>query len=158
MLSNVNANAKPWTLWRWTHRLFKKIKNAIFLEILKNPFKRLLQWVQNLTNFFLFQISQQIWLLGASKVSAKMGRGWQANWAMAKIFVSNLCKHVMNKCWKFQADILIHICVIADQPKICCNNRPTFHRMQSISWKVGLLLQQIFGQSAITQIWIKISA
>ena len=28
---------------RWTQRLFKKIKNAIFLEILKNPFKRLLQ-------------------------------------------------------------------------------------------------------------------
>ena len=58
-----------WTSWGWTHRLFKKIKNAIFLEILKNPFKRLLQWVQNLTNFFHFEISQQIWLLEAFKVS-----------------------------------------------------------------------------------------
>ena len=29
--------------------------------------------------FFLFEISQQIWLLEASKVSAKMGRGWQAD-------------------------------------------------------------------------------
>ena len=29
--------------------------------------------------FFLFKISQQIWLLEASKVSAEMGRGWQAD-------------------------------------------------------------------------------
>ena len=29
--------------------------------------------------FFLFKISQQIWLLEPSKVSAKMGRGWQAD-------------------------------------------------------------------------------
>ena len=52
---------------------------AIFKEILQNPFKQLLQWVKNLAIFFLFKISQQIWLLEASKVSAKMGRGWQAN-------------------------------------------------------------------------------
>ena len=71
--------AGPWTSLRWTHRLFKKIKNAIFLEALKNPFKRLLQQVQNLTSFFLFRISQQIRSLEASKVSAEMGRGWQAD-------------------------------------------------------------------------------
>ena len=53
----------------------KKLKAPLFLEILKNPFKRLLQWVQNLTNFFLFQISQQIGSLEVSKVLAKMGRG-----------------------------------------------------------------------------------
>ena len=54
-------------------------------------------------------ISQQIWLLEASKVSAKMGRGWQADWATAKIFFSNLRTHEINRCWKFQADILIHV-------------------------------------------------
>ena len=34
---------------------------------MKNPFKRLLQWIKNLTIFFLFEISQQILLLEASK-------------------------------------------------------------------------------------------
>ena len=29
--------------------------------------------------FFPFEISQQIWLLEASKVSAEMGHGWQAD-------------------------------------------------------------------------------
>ena len=38
--------------------------------------------------FFLFEISQQIWLLEASKVLAEMGRGWQADWATAKLFLS----------------------------------------------------------------------
>ena len=49
-----------------------------------------------------------------------MGRSWQANWAMTKIYMSNLRKHVMNKCWKFQADILIHIWSRAKR-LICCN-------------------------------------
>ena len=35
--------------------------------------------------FFLFKISQQIRSLEASKVLAKIGRGWQADQAMAKI-------------------------------------------------------------------------
>ena len=72
-------------------------------------------------HFFLFEISQQIWLLEASKVLAKMGHSWQANWAMAKIFFSNLRKHVMNICWKFQADISIHIWFRAKWLKNCCN-------------------------------------
>ena len=38
-------------------------------------------------HFFLFEISQQIWLLEASKVSAEMGCGWQADGAMAISFV-----------------------------------------------------------------------
>ena len=58
------------TSWRWTPWLGEKNQNAIFLEIFQNPFNRLLQWVQNLTNFFLFLISQQVWLLEASKVLA----------------------------------------------------------------------------------------
>ena len=109
---------------------------------MKNLFKRLLQWVQNLTIFFLFQISQQIWLLEASKVSAEMGRGWQADWATAKIFFSNLCKHEMNKCWKIQADILIHIWFRAKRLKICCNNRPPFGKHQHQLKKFWPLLNQ----------------
>ena len=34
---------------------FQKISSAIFQEILKNPFKRLLQWVQNLIFFFILK-------------------------------------------------------------------------------------------------------
>ena len=56
----------------------KKLKTPFFLEILKNPFNRLLLEVQNLTRFFLFRISQQIRLLEASKISAEMGHGRQA--------------------------------------------------------------------------------
>ena len=71
--------------------------------------------------FFLFEISQQIQLLEASKVLAKMGRGWQAGWVLAKIFSSNLHRHVMNKCWKFQEDSLTLVWFIAERLKICCN-------------------------------------
>ena len=76
--------------------------------------------------FFLFEISQQIWLLEASKVLAKMGRGWQAVWVMAKIFISNLHKLVMNKCWKFQEDILILVWDRAKWLKICCDQWTLF--------------------------------
>ena len=69
--------------------------------------------------FFLFEIFQQIRLLEASKVLAEMGHRWQAVWAMAKIFSSNLCKHMMNKWWKFQEDILILVWVRAKWLKIC---------------------------------------
>ena len=62
--------------------------------------------------FFLFQISQQIELLETSKILAEMGRSWQADWATAKIFLSNLHRHVMNKCWKFQEVILILVWAI----------------------------------------------
>ena len=125
---------------------------------MKNPFRRSLQWVQNLTIFCLFEISQQIWLLEVSKISAKMGCGWQADWAMAKIFFSNLRKHEMNKCWKFQADILIHVWFRAKRLKICCNQwTPKVH--QGLICTLGVhWLQQIFSLLALNQTWIKISA
>ena len=59
-------------------------------------------------NFF-----QQIQWLETFKVWAKMGRGWRAVWVMAKIFLLNLRSLMMNKCWKFQEDILIFVWVIA---------------------------------------------
>ena len=71
--------------------------------------------------FFLFRISQHIQSLETSRVSAKMGCGWQAGWVLAKIFSSNLHRHVMNKCWKFQEDSLILVWFIAEWLKICCN-------------------------------------
>ena len=85
----------------------KKFKTPFFKDIEKS-FQEVILMGPEPHHFFLFEISQQIWLLEASKVSAKMGRGWQADWAMAKIFLSNLRKHVINKCWKFHADISIH--------------------------------------------------
>ena len=87
-----------------------------------------------------------------------MGRGWQADWARAKNFFSNLRKHEMNKCWKFQADILIHVWFRAKRLKICCNNRPPLGKHQHQLPRGGLLLQQIFSLLALNQIWIKISA
>ena len=88
---------------------------------MKNPFKSLLQWVQNLTIFFLLKISQQIWLLEPSKVLADMGCGWQVDWATAKMFLSNLHSLVMNKCWKFQKDILIYVKMFDMKPrKLIC--------------------------------------
>ena len=94
---------------------------------------------------FSFWISQQIRLLEASTVSAEMGCGWQADWATAEIFFSNLCTHEMNKCWKFQADILIHVWFRAKRLKICCNNRPPLGNWCWCLPRGGLLLQQIFS-------------
>ena len=113
-----------WTSRRWTNCPFEKFQNTIFKEILKNTFKRLLRLVQNLTIFFLFRISLKIQLLEPSKVLAKMGRGWQAGWVMAKIFLSNLHRHMMNKYWKFQEDTLIIVWIIAKWLKICCSQWP----------------------------------
>ena len=96
--------------------------------------------------------------LEASKVLAKMGRGWQADWAMAKIFLSNLRKHVINKCWKFQADIFIHFWFRAKWLKICCNQWTHVGQMDSC-WTTWVhWLQQIFSHLALNQIWIEISA
>ena len=97
-------------------------------------------------------------LLEASKVLAKMGRSWQANWAMAKIFVSNLRKHAMDKCWKFQADISIHIWFRAKWLKICCYQ---WTQIAQNCQKCAIwvhLLQQFFSHLALNQIWIEISA
>ena len=87
-----------------------------------------------------------------------MGRGWQADWAMAKIFFSNLRKHVMNKCWKFQGNILILVWARGKRLKICCNSRPPLGKHQHQLPRGGLLLQQIFSLLALNQTWIKISA
>ena len=87
-----------------------------------------------------------------------MGRGGQAIQKMAKIFESNLHKFVMNKCWKFQEDILILVWFRAERLKICCNKwTPVVHYHQK--WTTGVhLLQQIFGYLAINQTKIKISS
>ena len=53
-----------------------------------------------------------------------MGRGGQADWAMAKILMSIWQSHLMNKCWKFQENSLIHVWVIAKRLKNCCNKWP----------------------------------
>ena len=87
-----------------------------------------------------------------------MGRGWQADWAMTKIFLSNLRKHVMNKCWKFQADISIHIWFRAKWLKICCNQWTHVVQHESICPTWVHWLQQIFSYLALNQKWIKISA
>ena len=64
----------------------------------------------------------------------------------------------MNICWKFQEDILILDWIIAESLKICCNHRPTLGNCCWCLPRVGLLLQQIFTHSAITQTRIKISS
>ena len=71
--------------------------------------------------FFLFEISQQIQLLETSKFLAQRGHGWQADWAMAKIFLSNLHKLMIDNCWKFQEDILFYILARGKRLKTCCN-------------------------------------
>ena len=87
-----------------------------------------------------------------------MGRGWQAVWVLAKIFLSNLHRHMMNECWKFQEFILILVWLTAEWLKIYCNSTPTLGKHQRQLPRVGLLLQRIFSHSAITQTRIKISS
>ena len=86
-----------------------------------------------------------------------MGRGRQAIWVMAEIFQSNLHRHLMNKCWKFQEDILILVWFRAERLKICRDQwTPVVHYHQK--WTTGVhLLQQIFSLSALNQTRIKIS-
>ena len=87
-----------------------------------------------------------------------MGHSRQADWVMAKFFLSNLHRHMINICWKFQEDILILVWLIAEWLKIYCNSRPTLGNCCWCLPRVGLLLQQIFSDSAITQTKIKISS
>ena len=108
--------------------------------------------------FFLFKISQQIWSLEASKNLAKMGRGWQADCVGTKTFLSIWHKLVMNKCWKFQEDILILVWVRAKWLKICCNQW-TLYGQHYQKWPKRVhWLQQIFSHLALTQTRIKISS
>ena len=77
---------------------------------------------------------------------------------MAKNFILNLRKHVMNKCWKFQANILIYIWFRAKRLKICCNQWTHIGQMDS-SWPIWVhWLQQIFSHLALSQTSIEISA
>ena len=87
-----------------------------------------------------------------------MGCDGQAVWNMAKIFFSNLRKHVMNKCWKFQADISIHFWFRAKSLEICCNQWTHIGQKDSC-WTIWVhWLQQIFSHLALNQKWIEISA
>ena len=90
--------------------------------------------------FFLFKISQQIRLLEASKVLAKMGLGWQAVWVIAKFFLSNLHNYMMNKSGKFHEDILILVWVRAYWVKNCCNQRTPNVRIKISLWKFSIFL------------------
>ena len=65
---------------------------------------------------------------------------------------------MINKCWKFQEDILIYIWFRAKWLKNCCNNRPTLGNRKSGLPRVGHWLQQIFSHLALNQKWIEISA
>ena len=77
---------------------------------------------------------------------------WLAGWlSNCQNFFSNLRTHEMNKCWKFQADILIHVWFRAKRLKICCNQWTP--EVQIRPWcTLGVhWLQQISSYLAITQ-------
>ena len=59
--------------------LVRKISKRHFLRDIEKSFQEDTPMGPEPHHFFLFEISQQIWLLEASKVLAKMGRGWQAD-------------------------------------------------------------------------------
>ena len=59
-----------------------------FLRDIEKSFQEVTEMGPKPHHFFLFEISQQIWLLEASKVSAEMGCSWEADKAMAKFFLS----------------------------------------------------------------------
>ena len=64
----------------------------------------------------------------------------------------------MNKCWKFQEDILILVWFRAERLKICCNQWPPVAELCWNSASGGHWLQQIFSLSALNQTRIKISS
>ena len=57
----------------------RKISKRNFLRDIEKFFQEVTPMGPEAHHFFLFEISQQIWLLEASKVLAEMGRGWQAD-------------------------------------------------------------------------------
>ena len=77
---------------------------------------------------------------------------------IAKIFLSSLHKRMMNKCWKFQEDILILVWVVAKWLKICCNQCTPNAQMGPWCALGGHWLQQLFSHFAITQTIIKVSS
>ena len=67
--------------------LIQKISKCHFLRDIEKSFQEVTPMSLEPHLFFLFKTSQQIWLLEPSKVLAKMGCGWQADWATAKILL-----------------------------------------------------------------------
>ena len=59
--------------------LVQKISKRHLMRYVEKPFQEVTPMGPEPHHFFLFEISEQIWLLEAYKVSAKMGRGWQAD-------------------------------------------------------------------------------
>ena len=59
--------------------LVRKILKRHFLRDIEKSFQEVTPMGPEPHHFFLFEISQQIWLLEASKVLAEMGRGRQAD-------------------------------------------------------------------------------
>ena len=57
----------------------RKNSKRHFLRDISKSFQEVTLMGPEPHHFFLFQISQQIWLLEVSKVLAEMGRGWQAD-------------------------------------------------------------------------------
>jgi len=57
---------------------WQKNSKCHFFRDIKNSFHEVTHIGLEPHQFFLFKISQQMQLLEASKVSAKMDRGWQA--------------------------------------------------------------------------------
>ena len=66
---------------------FEKIVKRHFFQDIEISFKWVTGIILKITQFFLFEKSQQMWSLEAFKILAEMGCGWQADWAMAKIFL-----------------------------------------------------------------------
>ena len=63
---------------RMDPQAFQKNQKRHFFRDIQKSFQEITPMVPEPHLFFLFKISQQIWLLDASKVSAKMDLGWQA--------------------------------------------------------------------------------
>ena len=120
-------------------RLGEKFQNAIFH--IQNSFHEVTHIGLEPHQFFFFLRCLNKQSLETLKVLAEMGRGWQASGVWAKIFSSNLHRHVMKKCWKFQEDSLILIWFIAEWLKICCNKwTPVVHYHQKWWRRSGPLL------------------
>ena len=101
--------------------LVQKISKRHFLRDIEKSFQEVTPMGPEPHNFLSFwNISTSMVARGIQNFS--QNGLWLAGWlSNAKILSSNLRKHVINKCWKFQADISTHIWFRAKWIKICCN-------------------------------------
>ena len=93
-------------------QLDQKLQDSgFFFKIFKIPSNVQLVYIGLKPDQIFFQKKnfQQILSLEPSKVLAEMGCDWQASCATAKILMSIRQNHLMNKCRKFQIDIIISI-------------------------------------------------